>query len=60
MKKLDNVKRDHEKRLNELQTEQLADEKKAHIIQINLDIVSCHCIQSTQCTQSSERVVLSG
>ena len=40
MKKLDNVKRDHEKRLNELQTEQLADEKKAHIIQINLDIVS--------------------
>ena len=40
MKKLDNVRRDHTKRLSELQQEQEVDERKAHIIQINLDIVS--------------------
>ncbi|XP_067939413.1 ribosome quality control complex subunit NEMF-like [Watersipora subatra] len=39
LKKLDNVRRDHTKRLNELQEEQQLDERKAYIIEINLDIV---------------------
>ena len=39
LKKLDNVKRDHERRLLELQSDQEADQRRAYIIQINLDIV---------------------
>ena len=40
MKKLENVKRDHEKRLDALQTEQENDAKKAQLIEMNLTLVS--------------------
>ncbi|KAK7505562.1 hypothetical protein BaRGS_00003307 [Batillaria attramentaria] len=39
MKKLDNVKKDHEKRINELQKEQETDILRGQLIEINLDLV---------------------
>lgn len=39
MKKLDNVKKDHEKRINELQKEQETDIVRGQLIELNLDLV---------------------
>lgn len=39
LKKLDNIKRDHEKRLDELGRLQAIDERKASLIQLNTDLV---------------------
>lgn len=39
MKKLENVKKDHERRLGALQTEQETDTKKAQLIEMNLTLV---------------------
>ena len=40
MKKLENIKKDHEKRLEGLQTEQETDKRKGQLIEMNLNIVS--------------------
>jgi hypothetical protein len=40
LKKLDNIKKDHEKRVEGLQKEQDVDKKKGQLIEINLDLVS--------------------
>ena len=40
MKKLENVKKDHEKRVEGLQREQETDKQKGQLIEINLDLVS--------------------
>ena len=39
LKKLDNVKKDHEKRLEQLASAQKSDEKKANLIEVNCDLV---------------------
>ncbi|EDO27941.1 predicted protein, partial [Nematostella vectensis] len=39
LKKLENVKKDHEKRIQQLQSAQEADVRKAQLIEINLDLV---------------------
>lgn len=39
MKKLSNVKKDHEKRIDNLQKTQEMDQRKAELIQINLELV---------------------
>ncbi|XP_060573398.1 LOW QUALITY PROTEIN: ribosome quality control complex subunit NEMF-like [Ruditapes philippinarum] len=39
LKKLDNIKKDHEKRVEGLQKEQDVDKKKGQLIEINLDLV---------------------
>jgi hypothetical protein len=41
LKKLENVKKDHLKRLEELETEQATDVHKAQLIEINLTLVRC-------------------
>ncbi|CAF0941684.1 unnamed protein product [Adineta steineri] len=40
LKKLENVKKDHQKRLDELQANQSEDERKAYLIEINADLVT--------------------
>ncbi len=40
MKKLENVKRDHEKRLDALKQDQERDKLKAELIEMNLPLVS--------------------
>ena len=40
LKKLENVRKDHEKRISALQTEQDADNLRAQLIEINLTLVS--------------------
>ena len=39
MKKLDNVKKDHEKRLDALKRDQELDRRKAELIEMNLPLV---------------------
>ena len=42
LKKLDNVKKDHEKRLNQLLVDQEKDIVKAELITVNLKLVGFH------------------
>ena len=44
MKKLENVKKDHIKRLEELEVEQSTDAQKAQLIEINLSLVCIYPI----------------
>ena len=65
LKKLENVKKDHLKRLEELEVEQATDAHKAQLIEINLALVRfslhtsvCHysiknTIQKTLCTAAN-------
>ena len=40
LKKLENVKKDHEKRLTALQSEQMTDTQKGQLIEMNLSLVT--------------------
>ena len=41
LKKLENVKSDHAKRLDDLEKEQTTDMQKAQLIEVNLSLVMC-------------------
>ena len=46
-KKLDNIKKDHEKRVEDLQKEQNTDRKKGELIEMNLELVGFHFIRAS-------------